>query len=147
MQLRTFMGLAFGILTSIGPLTAVAAGTDVSRCPVNKQWQDAYNKGNANAVLALYTPNAIEVTPEGIRVGAAAIKDRIEGAMKQLKDAVIVATKCDVGTTFRWSSGTWKAASSQGSVGGFWTAIESKDGDAWKIENLTYNTTPPPANK
>jgi hypothetical protein len=28
-------------------------------------------------------------------------------------------------------------------VGGFWTAIEVKDGEGWKIQNLTFNLTPP----
>jgi hypothetical protein len=29
-------------------------------------------------------------------------------------------------------------------VGGFWTAIEIKEGGGWKLQNLTFNMTPPP---
>jgi ketosteroid isomerase-like protein len=144
MQLHTYM---LPVLVIAGTTTAVAADMDVSKCPANQQWQNAYNQGDTTAVLALYAPDAIEVTPEGIKVGPAAIKERVEGTLKQLKNAVIIATKCDVGNVFRWSSGTWKAESPQGPAGGFWTAIETKHGGAWKIHNLTYNylAPPPPA--
>jgi hypothetical protein len=27
---------------------------------------------------------------------------------------------------------------------GFWTVIEVKDGDGWKMQNLTFNMTPAP---
>jgi ketosteroid isomerase-like protein len=147
MQLTPYILSALGFLVIAGTNAVVAADTDVSKCPVNKQWQTAYNKGDADAVVALYAPDAIEVTPEGIKVGLASIKERVEGSIKQLKNADIVATKCDVDGDFRWSSGTWKAESSQGPAGGFWTALETKHGDAWKMRNLTYNLTPPPATK
>jgi hypothetical protein len=49
----------------------------------------------------------------------------------------------------RWSAGDWKNESPQGPVRCFWTAIETKDGNTWKMVNLTYNVTmpPPAANK
>ena len=147
MRLSPCILSALGFLVIADTNAVVAADMDVSNCPVNKQWQNAYNKGDADAVVALYAPDAIEVTPEGIKLGLAAIKERVEGSIKQLKNADIVATKCDVDGDFRWSSGTWKAESSQGPAGGFWTALENKRGDAWKMRNLTYNLTPPPATK
>jgi hypothetical protein len=73
---------------------ALAADMDVSKCPVNKTWQDAYNKGDFAAVAALYTADAIEVTPEGVRVGPAAVKERLEdsitkGGMKNAESMVL----------------------------------------------------------
>jgi ketosteroid isomerase-like protein len=127
---------------------ALAADMDVSKCPGAKTWQDAYNKGDAAGVAALYTADAIEVTPEGIRTGPAAVKERVEGSFKAgMKHTAITATKCNVEGATRWSAGDWKDDSTQGPVGGFWTAIETKDGNTWKIVNLTYNLTPPPTNK
>ena len=76
----------------------------------NKTWQDAYNKGDTSAVVALYPADAIEVSPEGIRVGPAAIKERIEREIKAgIKQAVITATKCNVEGSTRWSAGDWKS--------------------------------------
>jgi ketosteroid isomerase-like protein len=117
---------------------------DVSKCPVHQQWQDAFNQGKASAVAALYTPDAIEVTPVDIRVGPAAVKERIEAALKEgSKNAVITATKCDIEGDVRWSSGPWKDETAHGPLSGFWTIIEVKNGDSWKIRNVTYSLTPP----
>ena len=112
----------------------------------DNQWQEAFNKGDTSAVAALYTSDAVEVTPDGIRVGPAAVKERPDEDIKEgwKKDLVIVATKCDSEGAVRWSSGSWKQTSPQGPVGGFWTAIEVKGGNGWKLQNLTINLTPPP---
>jgi ketosteroid isomerase-like protein len=136
------------ILIVAGPITAVAAEMDVSQCSAaGKQWQDAFNRGDASAVAALYTSSAIEVTPEGIRVGPAAVKERVEGMLKdKMSNLTIVPTKCEGDGSLRWSSGTWKNDTMHGPVSGFWTAIEVKEGSSWKMQNLTYNMTlPPPA--
>jgi ketosteroid isomerase-like protein len=147
MQPRAYLFSAFSIFVITGTVTAAAAEMDASKCTGHKQWQDAFNKGDTSAVAALYTSDAVEVTPDGIRVGPAAVKERLDEDFKDgwKKDAVIVATKCDIEGAVRWSSGSWKQTSPQGSsVGGFWTAIEVKDGNGWKLQNLTFNLTPPP---
>ena len=146
MQWRACLLSAFSICLIAGTVTAVAAEMDTSKCTVHNQWQDAFNKGDASAVAALYTADAVEVTPAGIRVGPAAVKERVDEGIKQAKpDLVIVATKCDIEGAIRWSSGSWKWTSAQhGAEGGFWTVIEVKDGNGWKMQNLTYNLTPPP---
>ena len=137
------------VLVIAGPATAVAAEMEVSKCPANNQWQDAFNKGDANAISAMYAPQAIEVTPEGIRVGPGAVRERVERGIKEdkMSNMTIVATKCGGDNSWRWSSGTWKADSSHGPLSGFWTAIEAKEGNSWKMQNLTYNMTPPPPAK
>jgi ketosteroid isomerase-like protein len=147
MQPRACLFFAFSVFVIAGTVATAAAETDASKCTGHKQWQDAFNKGDTSAVAALYTSDAVEVAPEGIRVGPAAVKERLDTDIKEgwKRDLVIVATKCDIEGAIRWSSGSWKQTSPQGSpVGGFWTAIEVKDGDRWKLQNLTYNLTPPP---
>ncbi|MBV8523557.1 MAG: nuclear transport factor 2 family protein [Acetobacteraceae bacterium] len=143
----TLIAMFLGAVAIAAP--GLAADMDVSKCPTNKTWQDAYNKGDAAAVAALYTADAIEVTPEGIRVGPAAVKERVEGSFKagMKKQLVITATKCKIEGATRWSVGDWKNDTTEGPVGGFWTAIETKEGDTWKMLNLTYSVTPPPTNK
>jgi ketosteroid isomerase-like protein len=148
MQPRACLFSAFSIFIIAGTVTAAAAEMDVSNCGTGyKQWQDAFNKGDVSAVAALYTSDAVEVTPAGIAVGPAAVEKRVDGAIREgwKKDLVIVATKCDIEGAVRWSSGSWNETSPQGSSeGGFWTAIEVKDGNGWKMQNLTFNQTPPP---
>jgi ketosteroid isomerase-like protein len=151
MQPRTCLFSVFSIFVIagiVGTVTAAAAEMDPSKCSTNpKQWQDAFNKGDTSAVAALYTSDAVEVTPAGISgPGPAAVKKRVDQAIKEgaKNDLVIVATKCDIEGAVRWSSGSFKNTSPQGPVTGFWTVIEVKDGDGWKMQNLTFNMTPVP---
>ena len=141
MQLRACLFSAFFAVAGTVP----AAAAEMN-CPVDNRWQDALNKGDTSAVAALYTSDAVEVTPDGIRVGPTAVKERLDDSIKEgwKQDVVIVATKCDNEGTVRWLSGSWKRTSPQGPLGGFWTAIEVKEGEDWKIQNLTFNLTPPP---
>ncbi len=146
MEPRACLFSAFSVFVIAGTVTAAAAEMDASKC-ADSAWQDAANKGDTSAVASLYTSDAVEVTPTGIRVGPAAVKKRLDEAIKDgwKEDLVIATTKCDIEGAFRWSSGSWNRTSPQGSsVSGFWTAIEVKDGNSWKIQNLTYNLTPPP---
>ena len=49
----------------------------------------------------------------------------------------------------RWSVGEW-SETLQGKSGpiqlkGYWSAIDIREGDDWRIRMLTWNVTPPPA--
>jgi ketosteroid isomerase-like protein len=149
MQPRASLFSAFGILVIAATVTAAAAEMDAAKC-AGTEWQDAFNKGDTSAVAALYTSDAVEVTPTGIQVGPAAVKKRLDEEIKGgwKRDLIIITTKCDIEGAVRWSSGSWKQTSPEGSsVGGFWTAIDVKDGNGWKLQNLTFNQTPPPPQK
>jgi ketosteroid isomerase-like protein len=144
MQIRASLVSALALSVAVA-MPVFAAEMDVSNCPVNKTWQDAYNRGDTAAVAGLYAGDAIEVSPQGIRVGPAAVKERVDASKKAgVKNSVITASKCNVEGPLRWSSGDWKTESPQGPASGFWTAIEMKDGDTWKMINLTFNVTVPP---
>ena len=147
MQPRARLFSTFSIFVIVGTVTAAAAEIDASKCSTTpKQWQDAFNKGDTSAVAALYGSDAVEVTPAGIRLGPAAVKERLDEGFKEgnKNDLLIVATKCDIEGAVRWSSGSWNQTSPRGPVSGFWTVIEVKDGLGWKMQNLTFNLTPPP---
>jgi ketosteroid isomerase-like protein len=145
MQVRVCLFSVFSIFAIASTIPEPAAGMDGTGCTIHKEWQDAFNKGDASAVAALYTSSAIEVTPLGIRTGPAAVKERIEESIKEgSKNLEIVATECDPKSAFRWSAGSWNNETPRGPASGFWTMIEVKYGDGWKIQNLTFNLTPPP---
>lgn len=140
------LACVFSVVSIFVVAGTVAAAAAEMKCTGDNRWQDAFNKGDTNAVAALYTSDAVEVTPDGIRVGPATVKERLDEEIKEgwKQDLVVVATKCESDGAVRWSSGSWKQTSPEGRVGGFWTAIDVKDGNGWKMHNLTYNLTPPP---
>jgi ketosteroid isomerase-like protein len=146
MQRCTFLASPLSIGLAVIALPAAAANVDASNCPTAKMWLDAYNKGDAAAVAALYTPDAIEVMQTGIRVGAAAVKERVENNLKHgMKYAAVTVTKCDIDGDIRIAAGEWSGEMQQEPISGFWTSIERKDGGTWKMINLTANRTPPPS--
>lgn len=127
---------------------AFAAEIDPSTCPVPMIWQNAYNKGDAAGIAALYTPDAIEVSPGGIIQGPEAVKERVTQSIKNdgPNSLKLVTQKCTIEGPIRWSVGQWDTkATPGGGASGFWTLIEVKSGDTFKIKNLTYTLTPPPA--
>ncbi len=149
MKMGKTLAIVFGLtIGTTVPVVAAETEVDVSNCTTPKIWQDAFNKGDAMAIAGLYTNDAVEVTPMGVRVGPAAVKERIEDSIKRgITHAVIPVTKCVVDDNLRWSIGDWSYEFPQGHMSGFWTLIEAKQGNTWKIKNLTYNMTPPPPNK
>ena len=124
----------FGLAILVTP--GHAAPADVSACTIQTIWQDAYNRGDAAAVAALHAPDAIEVTPAGIRAGSAAVKQRVEQSITRngMQSVTINATKCHIDGTSRWSAGDWQGATPHGSVGGFWRQSRRKDEGTWKLQ-------------
>jgi ketosteroid isomerase-like protein len=146
MRRSTLLALPLSISLVAIALPAAAANVDASNCPTAKMWLDAYNKGDADGVAALYAPDAIEVMQTGIRVGPAAVKERVENNLKRgVKYAAVTPTKCDIDGDIRIAAGEWNGEMQQEPISGFWTSIERKDGGTWKMINLTANRTPPPS--
>jgi ketosteroid isomerase-like protein len=145
MQCYNVFTSALGIGLFAIALPAAAASVDPSTCEA-KAWQDAFNKGDVATIVGLYTPDAIEVLPGGIRTGTAAVQQRIEQDLKQGgKHLVVGTTKCNIEGNLQVSAGDWKEEYPQGPLSGFWTAVSRQDGGNWKLINLTVNITPPPA--
>jgi hypothetical protein len=124
----------------------VPALADTSQCDNSpKQYQAAFNRGDAKGVAAVFSPDGVYVTPFGPVTGAHIEEHaNLLIAKMGLKNLVIDVTKCAMTSgPARWYYGSWKSDSLQGPTGGFWTAIEETSG---KVANLTYSLTPPPPN-
>jgi uncharacterized protein (TIGR02246 family) len=123
---------------------------------IGKAYDEGENNSDEAAIAALFTEDAVFVTPGGAIIGRQAIKkwyaDHYQGW--QSKNHVI---KLDgnavhsIGTAGNqlWATGEW-SDTGQGKTGGptqvkgYWSAIYNREGDAWKIRMLTWNLTPAP---
>jgi hypothetical protein len=85
------------------------------------------------------------VTPTGIKIGQAAIKEWVDETLKiSLRQAKSPVTKCIVDGNLRLSVGNWSDEGPQGAhVSGFWSSVETKQGSAWKVSVNMYNMKPP----
>jgi ketosteroid isomerase-like protein len=121
-------------------VTMMDAKTFQSLEAASKQYDEAFNKNDAHAIAGLFTPDAVEVGPEGLAYGELAIERRYaDGFAKwhqndrqntidrayMLGDAAVVVSRFNVG-----------------SAKGYAVSLNKLDGDQWKIYLSVYNVTP-----
>jgi uncharacterized protein (TIGR02246 family) len=114
--------------------------------------EEAYNKNDAAAVVALFTEDAVLVTADGIFSGRQHIQERYADAFQRspITDFVCSHERYHLNSidNAAWSTGEW-ASAFQGQTGpgfarGYWSALYVPDGDAWKIRLLTLTEYPKP---
>jgi len=124
---------------------------------IGKAYDEAVNNNDAAVIAALYTEDAVFVSDTGPIYGRQAIEkwytDVFQGWHPKnhigKPDGDAPRT---IGTASNeaWETGEW-SETGQGKDGvpiqirGYWSAIDSRQGDDWKIRMLTYNLTPAPA--
>ena len=120
---------------------------------------DAFNNGDAAALAALYTEDAVLVTDHGPISGREAIEKHFADLFQKVQFSTHLA-KCDqysprvIGTAGNeiWVTGDWSCTIKGQNFGpvdikGFWGTVEVREGDDWKIQMDTWNLTPAPAAK
>jgi ketosteroid isomerase-like protein len=108
------------------------------------------------AAAALYTEDAVLLTPRGPIVGQKAIEKWYADVFKgwHPKDHVGKGSQeippvFGTAGTEAWDTGEW-SETGQGksgdpeSIKGYWSSVDIREGDSWKIRLLTYNVTPAP---
>jgi ketosteroid isomerase-like protein len=121
-----------------------------------KAYDEAVNNNDAAAVAALYTEDAVFVSDRGPIYGRKAIEkwyaDVFQGwHPKNHAGKTGQGSPHAMGTAGNeiWSNGEW-SETGQGGTGeaiqikGYWSAIDIREGDSFKIRMMTYNLTPAP---
>ena len=111
-------------------------------------WDTAANRKDAAAVAALYTEDAMRVTPRGISYGRAAIEKDLVETFKVTSNIADKVQKVQVVGEMVLVTATWSATlqSKDGPIqaGGFWGGVYVRDGDAWKTRLAIINRALPP---
>jgi uncharacterized protein (TIGR02246 family) len=120
---------------------------------LSQKLDEAYNKNDAAAVAALFTQDALLVTPDGMFNGRQDIEKRYEDMFQRWPIIDFNGRRerrhLNAIDNAVWSAGQW-ASTSQSQTGpvfawGCWTAIYVREGDAWKFRMLTLSEHPRPA--
>ena len=122
---------------------------------ISKKFDEAVNSNDADAITALFTEDAIFVTDTGPLYGLQAIEKQwaewFKGAhhsnhmSKPDPNSVrIVGTADKIGYNGDWSETDEPPNGKPFQLKGYWLAIDTREGDAWKIWMLGYNLTPAP---
>jgi uncharacterized protein (TIGR02246 family) len=121
-----------------------------------KKYDEAFNKNDAAAVAALFTEDGLQVAPEGVFSGRQAIEGRYaEHVFQQwhcnnhvLKTDQVIAVGDEVCSTGEWScTATQDQSGGTIQVHGYFTDVNFRDGDTWKIRISTFNLVPPAETK
>jgi uncharacterized protein (TIGR02246 family) len=122
---------------------------------IAKKYNEAINNHDAAAMGALYTEDAIFVTNTGPVYGREAIEKWYADGFKAFQPKNNTATVDPhsvrmLGPDNLTNTGDW-SETDKGKNGedvpfkGYWTTIDTRQGDAWKICVMTWNITPAPA--
>jgi ketosteroid isomerase-like protein len=124
---------------------------------IGKKNDEAFNQKDAAAEAALFTDNAVFVTPSGLVYGRQVIEKWFADVFQrwhhsnqltkgdQTSPPAVSASGNEALWVGEWSN-TVQTQNDQMDVKGYWSAVYIRQGDAWMIRMLTYNvnTTPLP---
>jgi uncharacterized protein (TIGR02246 family) len=165
--LLTLSALAIGFTVPAGAQQKEPSLTEQDReqiLEIGKKNDEAWSKSDAAALAALFTVDAVFVTPAGMLVGREAIEQRYQTVFKDLEKRLgtdasgesnhIINITRDVemhaiDNNTVWGVGQWSQTipgpnHSAKQVHGNWGCVNVRDGDTWKNRMLTVNVTPAP---
>jgi ketosteroid isomerase-like protein len=125
---------------------------------IGRKNDEAFNRNDAAAEAALFTDNAVFVTPRGLVYGREAIEKWHADVFQrwhhsnhltkgdQTSPPVVSTTGNEAWWVGEWSN-TLQTQNGRMDVKGYWSAVYVREGDAWRVRMLSYNVniTPPPA--
>jgi len=120
-----------------------------------KKYDEAVNNHDAAAVAALFTEDAVFVTDGGLLHGRQAVEKQYAEWFKGSPQSDHIGKRDPDSTRFvgthdyvmlggEWSETDQAPGEKPFQLKGYWSAVDTRVGDAWKIVILTYNKIPPP---
>ncbi len=125
---------------------------------LGKKNDDAWSKSNAAAVAALFTKDALFLTPTGILSGTDAIQQHYEDDFRDFQVRGVRVTAVSriiqahaVGKNMAWAIGEWAQtiagpANLVKELHGNSVILAQRDGDSWKWRLLSINVAPTTVN-
>jgi uncharacterized protein (TIGR02246 family) len=111
---------------------------------VQQGFAAAYNRGDADAMAAAFTENAIRVTPSGIFQGRDAIRRSFRSALSMgLHDYSVQRTIARSDGDRVFHAGEWQATLKDQPFHGYYTAILVREGNVAKIMEETVTIALP----
>jgi len=111
---------------------------------VQKQFAEAYNRQDADAMAALFTENGVRVTPNGIFQGRDAIRREIQQVLTMgLHDYTVRRTVSRSEGNLVFNVGEWQAKLGDRQFHGYYSALLIREGDQAKILAQTVNVAVP----
>lgn len=154
MRTRVWTAALLGVLGGAGPslaqpVTAVSdAEAKQAASDLSKRWDDAYNAGDPAAIVALFVPGGVYLTPAGTLLKDHQDMVKALAARQQIgwtKEAIKVVEAHPVGDSISaiveyTILGTGQNRGKQ--IGGYAAELLTRSGTEWRLELVAANLTP-----
>ena len=118
--------------------------TDDQYAELQKNFAEAYNRRDADAMASAFAEDGIRVTPSGIFRGRDAIRSNLVDVLNMgLHDYIVERTISRSIGTFVFNAGEWRAKLGDQPLHGYYTAIIVRDGNKAKIMEETVTIAAP----
>jgi ketosteroid isomerase-like protein len=111
---------------------------------LQKNFAEAYNRKDVDAMAEAFTEDAVRVTPSGIFVGREAIRRNLQDVVNlDLHDYSVERNVSRSSGNFVFNAGEWQAKLGDQPLHGYYTAIVVRDGDTARIMEETVTVAAP----
>jgi ketosteroid isomerase-like protein len=111
---------------------------------IQRQFAEAYNRQDADAMAALFSENGIRVTPNGIFQGRDAIRRDMQHVLEMgLHDYTVRRTVSRPEGNGVFNAGEWQAKLGDRRFHGYYSALVTREGGQAKILAETVNVAAP----
>jgi uncharacterized protein (TIGR02246 family) len=149
-QLKWSSALALALLVSMPACAQEPSDTEVKA--VITKYFNAFNSGNVDETEALWSPDAVDITVNGMISGKSQMDARIAAEFKMgLKKQDYTIERVQVGKNMAWAAGLYTitipgkdGASTE--FHGAWLQVLKRDSGSWKIQGASFtrfNASPP----
>jgi ketosteroid isomerase-like protein len=137
--------VAYSLAVLIGSAAAQEKQvTDDQYAELQKNFAEAYNRKDADAMAGAFAEDGIRVTPSGIFQGRDAIRRNLQDVLNMgLHDYMVQRTVSRAVGTFVFNAGEWRAKLGDQPLHGYYTAIIVRNGDQAKIMEETVTIAAP----
>ncbi|UPJ60521.1 nuclear transport factor 2 family protein [Bradyrhizobium sp. 192] len=142
-MMRAVVLVAF-LLISASYVAAAQQASDDQYADLQKNFAEAYNRKDVDAMAAAFTDDAIRVTPSGMFVGREAIRRNLQDVVNlDLHDYSVERNVSRSFGNFVFNAGEWQAKLGDQLLHGYYTAIVVRDGGVAKIMEETVTVAAP----
>lgn len=149
-QLKWSSALALALLVSM-PACAQESGDTEVKAVITKFF-NAFNSGNVDETEALWSPDAVDITVNGMISGKSQMDARIAAEFKMgLKKQDYTIERVQVGKDMAWAAGLYTVTipgqeGANTEIHGAWLQVLKRDSGSWKIQGASFtrfNASPP----
>lgn len=133
-----------GLATSAAAQQTVPQADQEAARELEVQFVAAFNRQDAAGLAALFSEDAIRVTPQGYIQGRDAIrKDFVKRFESKFHDLAATMTVIKSSNGSIWEAGEWTMKVGEQSLRGYGAMTLVREGSSLKIRDDTFNIAPP----